>query len=554
MPTFEFTSPEGKKYEIQGPEGATKEQAFDILQSQLSAQQRVPALPGAEDTLQQFKRDVSQGAGNLAAGLVRGAGSIGATLKAPFDYLDDAIMGDRAGKVSRNEERRRGIDSGLKELGAEPDSALYGLGKLGGEVAGTAGIGAVAALPAKAMGLPRLGAAIETAGFRTGAQPATAFAGKAADLGIRTAGGAITGAAAAGLVNPSDATTGAAIGGALPGAAKAAGSVGVAIGRKVAGKQASPEVVALAQRAKELGIDIPVDRITNSKPLNAVAAGLNYVPLSGRAGTERKMQDQLNRALSRTFGQDSDNVTMALRKAQDDLGGKFDDVLKNNKLRLDQQLIADLDQSAQQAASELNAGDARIIINQINDLKAKAIDGVIDGQAAYNVKKTLDRIGRRQSNEAYYALDVKRSLMEGLDRSLGAEEAKAFAKTRQQYGNMLSLEKLAQNGVEGDISTARLANMKNINNKDLQELADISAQFLKAREGQHGAAQRAAAGLGVGGFVGLPALAGTIAAGRATNALMNSNTVRSAALGQPLTRAPRLAELVFKTAPVVGSQ
>lgn len=37
MPTFEFTSPEGKSYEISGPEGATREQAFSILQQQISA-------------------------------------------------------------------------------------------------------------------------------------------------------------------------------------------------------------------------------------------------------------------------------------------------------------------------------------------------------------------------------------------------------------------------------------------------------------------------------------------------------------------------------------
>lgn len=37
MPDFEFTSPEGKKYTISGPAGATKEQAFGILQQQLGA-------------------------------------------------------------------------------------------------------------------------------------------------------------------------------------------------------------------------------------------------------------------------------------------------------------------------------------------------------------------------------------------------------------------------------------------------------------------------------------------------------------------------------------
>ena len=35
MPTFEFTSPEGVKYSVDGPEGATAEQAFAVLQQQL---------------------------------------------------------------------------------------------------------------------------------------------------------------------------------------------------------------------------------------------------------------------------------------------------------------------------------------------------------------------------------------------------------------------------------------------------------------------------------------------------------------------------------------
>jgi hypothetical protein len=37
MPTFEFTSPEGKRYTVSGPDGATKEQAFQVLQQQIAA-------------------------------------------------------------------------------------------------------------------------------------------------------------------------------------------------------------------------------------------------------------------------------------------------------------------------------------------------------------------------------------------------------------------------------------------------------------------------------------------------------------------------------------
>lgn len=36
MPTFDFTSPDGKSYSVQGPEGATSEQAFQILQQQIA--------------------------------------------------------------------------------------------------------------------------------------------------------------------------------------------------------------------------------------------------------------------------------------------------------------------------------------------------------------------------------------------------------------------------------------------------------------------------------------------------------------------------------------
>ena len=43
MPDFEFTSPEGKKYTVTGPEGATPEQAFQMLQTQLGAPP--PAAP-----------------------------------------------------------------------------------------------------------------------------------------------------------------------------------------------------------------------------------------------------------------------------------------------------------------------------------------------------------------------------------------------------------------------------------------------------------------------------------------------------------------------------
>jgi hypothetical protein len=403
-------------------------------------------------------------------------------------------------------------------------------------------------VPALATRAPALINAVRTSGFTTGAPAATTMAGKAADLAVRSAGGAITGGASAALVDPNEGLSGAVIGAALPGATKAVGAGARAAGNKllsmVRGGAVSPEVAALARRAGELGIDVPADRIADSRPLNALAASLNYVPFSGRAGTERKMQDQLNRALSRTFGQDSDNVTSALRAARGQLGGEFDRVLQGNQVQVDTPFLDALAQADQRAHAELGTDGARVIRNQIDEIMSKGAGGAIDGQAAYNIKRTLDRIGRRNSPEAYYASDLRRDLMDALNRSLTPEDAAAFATTRKQYGNMLSLEKLAQNGVDGDVSIARLANMKNIGNDDLQELADISAQFLKAREGQHGAAQRAGIG-GLTALLGGPGgLAATVAAGRATNTALNSNALKGLIMGQPATARNRLLELI----------
>lgn len=493
---------------------------------------------------------IKQGAGNLLAGGVRGAGSIGATLLWPIDKANDLLSNDRQGRPSRNEQRRADIDEGLRLLGADPTSLLYKGGKLAGEIAGTAGAGGVLAHGGRAVGAaPSLVRALATSGMRAGG--ATGVKG----LATRAAGGGITGAAAAGMVDPRDAFAGGAIGAGLPVAGKAAMAASRGIGRSLRGGAVSPEAATLARRAAELGIEVPADRIANSKALNAVASSLNYVPFSGRAAVEEGMQSQLNRALSRTFGQDSDNVTMALRQAQQQLGGEFDRVLSSNKVRVDSQFLDELAEHEATALRELGSDGAGIISRQIDEIMAKGATGELDGQAAYNVKKMLDRIGKRNSPEAHYATELRKSLMGALNRSIGPDAAEAFAQTRKQYGNMLSLERLAQNGVEGDISIGRLANMRNIGNKDLQELADIAAQFLKSREGNHGAAQRAVIG-GVTALASGPmGLAAGAAAGRGVNSLLSSKAAKNLMLNPAHAGLPiEIQLLLARGAPLLGSQ
>ena len=170
-----------------------------------------------------FLRQAAGVAGNLAAGALRGAGSIGATLLAPQDMLQDALQG-RGLSLQSNRERRAAMDAGLRSMGADPESMSYQAGKITGEIAGTAGAGGVLGKAVEVSGrAPMLAQALRSGGMAAGPNMAT-----------RVAGGAASGGASAALVNPEEAGTGALIGGGLPLALSAARGA-TALGRNIVG-------------------------------------------------------------------------------------------------------------------------------------------------------------------------------------------------------------------------------------------------------------------------------------------------------------------------------
>lgn len=198
---------------------------FDTVAKAYSASTSASApQPAAKETT--IGQDIKQGAINLGAGLVRGAGSIGSTILAPIDIAKDAFAG-KGLSLESNRQRRADIDAGLTSLvGSDPNSLLYKGGKLGGEIAGTAGTGSVLANTARAAGAaPSFVNALATSGMRAGATPG------AVNMLTRVAGGALTGGAAAGLIDPEQAGAGAVIGGALPPVLAGAGAVGRKIGQ-----------------------------------------------------------------------------------------------------------------------------------------------------------------------------------------------------------------------------------------------------------------------------------------------------------------------------------
>lgn len=234
-------------------DAGTKGDKYDQLAAQFSAptpQKPKGFLEKVGDVAGKVWEADKRGVQNIVGGAANFLGKYGSTLLYPVDAATDAIMGDRGPNISglisgqqpksRHQERVDSINDFVKnEVGADESSLLYKGADLAGNVAASGGVGglikkgAIKYAPALA-GTPtasKLLAAIESGGFKTGAPIASTITGKAADIGIRSAGGAINGAASAALIDPAHMDRGAIIGGLIPGGATLAGATGSYLGR-----------------------------------------------------------------------------------------------------------------------------------------------------------------------------------------------------------------------------------------------------------------------------------------------------------------------------------
>lgn len=305
-----------------------------------------------------------------------------------------------------------------------------------------------------------------------------------------------------------------------------------------AASKVSAETKKLAERARELGIPLRAEQVTGSRPLAGVSAALDTIPFSGRDASRNVQRAAWNRALSRTVGQSDTNLTTAVKNAEEALGAKYDSVLRSNSVKVDDAFQSQLDEALQSARSELPEAQFSVIAKQVDEILSKVgSEGAIEGQAAYNIKRVLDRIGRSKEPYAYHARQLKDALIGALDRSLPPEVAKAFTKTRGQYANLIALRGALRAGAEGTVTPAKLATLKV--RGDLKELADIGATFLVEPFGNSGTANRTI-GAGILGALGGgaafdPTLAATAAisggtVGRTANALLQAQPVVNYAL------------------------
>lgn len=305
MPIARFQMPDGKIARFDVPDGTTPEQAQTMMAAHFSDQTEIPKEPSMLDS-------IKQGVGNLAAGAVRGAGSIGATILTPVDAAARAL-GIENSYIGRND-RRDAMDAGLQTLGAQPDSIAYKTGKIGGEIAGTAGAGGAVANGARMIPvISSLAPAIQSGGLSLGNG---ATGGKLADALMRFGGGAVQGGAQSAMINPSDAGTGAAIGGVVPGVVRTAGALGNAIAggldssaQKLMQSALKPTIAQLRTGDAKTAVQTLLD-----EGINATSGGVST--LKGRIGD---LNDQIGSLI------ENSPATISRNKVLDTLTGTRND-------------------------------------------------------------------------------------------------------------------------------------------------------------------------------------------------------------------------------------
>lgn len=490
----------------------------------------------------------------------------------------DAMTGTKEG------ERVKAMnDAGKREYAdLTSGSAVAPVGRVVGNIVGTGPVGGVVAAPVKALGATRLGNAIASSGFSTGG----AATNRLADLGIRSAGGAVTGGASAALINPDDAGLGAAVGGLAPGAAQLLGKAGGAVGRAIRPNINNPQLAAKA--IQEYGIPLGPADISQSRMTRAARSVLNDAPLIGGIGERQAqgVQRGFNRAVGRTFGAEAESLTPdVLDAAKKRMGGEFDRLWNRNALQFDGDLFAGL-QDLRANAAKLPQGDSARLSSWLDDIESKMVAGPngelsMSGEVANRLQSKL----RQQADSATGFLKedlqtLRRGILEAFKRGLSPDDASALTANMGQYRAMKTVEPLlnsAEAGVAGraagDVPAGLLPNVvrkqygSGIGSSPFADLSQIGSQYVADRVARTGGGPRAliqnsalGAALGVGGtanpLLALAAVPGAIGAQKALGSPALARLLlrqRGPNALEALLTDPAIQEAVLRASPAIAA-
>lgn len=571
---------------INKPKPLTKETAkqaiADSLKSPFGDMTAAQGVAGTAAGLGQGVGQVALGAQHWAG---RGLQEVGATT--PGDWLvNDAAQG------------RENLEQQVKPF-AENAPFQVGAGRIAGNVAATLPVGGLlggavkSVAPALGPAAPqalKLAEAIKTGGMSLGGNPATSTLGQLGNMAARSAGGAITGAATTGLVNPEDAKTGAVIGAFSPFVIKTAGDIGSKLYQNR--QNAISDALKNAPRnqtikdANAVGYVIPPSSVNPSFKNNVMES------ISGKIATAQKASE-VNQAVTDSLARKALGLSDTAPLTKEALSAYrtqafndgYEPLRQLGAIKTDQSFNTVLDDiaTAYKGKGTIPAIEKSEIAALVNAHKSEGFDS----------SDAIDaiRILRENANDAFKAGNTalgktSKAIADAYEGQLGRlpqltqspEMLTAYTNARANIAKSFTVQDAIKDGT-GNVDARSLAKALQKGMPLTDELA-IAAKFANAfpkaaqppsfvaGAGVHNIKALASGLAGIGGAsvagpVGaaasvLPFIAPPIARARlfskALQSTLGESKIPTASMYAYLLRNPQAANLLQKSAPVLGAQ
>lgn len=220
--------------------------------------------------------------------------------------------------------------------------------------------------------------------------------------------------------------------------------VASAAGRLANGIVQSPAARQAMQRAKDLGVRMNLPQALDNPQLNTVSSALSRLPLSGSEKFAAGQRADFNRAVSATFGANSDQIDSSVyAAAKARIGGKFNELSERNELPLGPDLMERLSAVLQEARDFGDEATVRAVQSAINRAVDQSSNGILPGRAYQSLDSSLGKLMKNGGEKAMYLGQVRDSLRNAMDDSITPLDQAAWRTAREEYRNLKTIRDLA---------------------------------------------------------------------------------------------------------------
>jgi hypothetical protein len=437
MPTFEITSPEGKKYRVTAPEGATQEDALARVRAQAGGG---GGEPGVGTPFADLAEGVTGIAKQIGAGAVEGLGGVGDLRKT---IAQAPMMGAEALGMEVSPEIKGAVNTALEA--AMKLLPGIGMAPTSQETKGVAEMftGQFPEAKTRPEKFARTAASFVTNPVSYAGPGGVALkAGMAATAGLGSeAAGQITEGTSA---EPYARAAGGMAGGMLPGSAA----------RAVTPLPISPGRAGHVANLRREGIEPTAGDISGNRPVKFAESGLGSSPFSGggyEAARERIGGEVTRAALARIGVAAEEATPQVLSGARQRIGGTFDTLAARNQATQDVPYVQRLIQAQAEYDHLFTDPLRKPMVESVMEsaLNYLTRNRVMDGGQYKAFRSRIERMRRGQKADpelSSFLAEVRDSLDDMMDRSIAANNPRdlgAWQEVRNQYRNLLSAEQMA---------------------------------------------------------------------------------------------------------------